>query len=129
MRKIVIVCLCAALLLALPFTSLAIQPRQLVPRNSPSVPIPDGDPDGPTEGGLDDPSDWNYLVLGFTFVVLTVGDIDQFINYSEQMEFDDPFMLALWMLINGMTISFDSLIAFCCFGEAFDIWDIDEDGC
>lgn len=149
MRKIVMVCICIALLLALPFTSLATQPRQLVPKNSPSVPTPDnGDPDGPTEGFLDDPTDWQYLFKAcFWFLLMAIDEGAVYIgifNITTQEQLEDLFDNPFWMnelvenltdaeefifLLLAMSMMTELYIYFGCIIEAFDVWDLDGDGC
>jgi len=124
MRKIVMVCICITLLLLLPLTSLAAQPRQLVPKNSPSVPTPDnGDPDGPFVGGLDDITDWTNLVNGIGFLFATGGCLMSLLLVDLEQQND------ISILLNIVLLPLNIRWGFFAFTEAFDMRDVDGDGC
>lgn len=150
MGKIIIVCLCAALLLVLPFNSLAVLPRPLVPENRIGVHTPDnGDPDGPTNGFLDDPTDWRYLVKAYVYLyVLAYSDLAVmefcFPDYPPDLIDNDimGFLENVTEFFENLTeeeynifylltfkMTAEMIVYFACLLEAFDIWDIDKDGC
>lgn len=125
MKKIIFVCLCTILLLTLSFTSLASKPKSLVPANHKIAFPPNGDPDGPYDGGLDDITDWENLVRGIAMVLLftanTIGtdftDIGASGNYRELVSY------IFWGVI--LLVS-----AAMYLGEAFDRYeDRFNDGC
>jgi len=137
MRKIVMVCVCVALLISLPFTSLAVTPKPLVPENRIGVPTPDnGDPDGPTEGRLDDPTDWRYLGRALIYFWTFAIDLVAFSTFLEELNItaDEIFdanlteieLILMMLFFNGGMLE-HFIIG--CLVEAFDIWDIDKDGC
>ena len=93
----------------------------------PAVPLPDDDPDGPWEGGLDDSMDWAYLSMGC--LITGVMGIDSFTALGLSNYIEDEWDLVTWMLITGISLSVDFVLAWMCFAEAFDIREIDNDGC
>jgi hypothetical protein len=112
MRKIIIVCLCAALLISLPFTSLAMSPKPLALESRKSVSTPNGDPDGPYAGGFDDPTDWINFFFGIGWSGFVFGMIVIIVTAEE----------AGILTIIGLSVYtlYFVLNAFLSFGEAFD---------
>ena len=124
MKKIIMVCLCTALFLGIPFMSLASQPKPFLPETRTILSAPNGDDDGPYAGGLDDPTDWIYLasfvgnlliIPGYILNVLTVTQEKGVISIG----FVWNFLILYWAVRYG---------AFYGFFEAFDLRDMDEDG-
>ena len=124
MKKIIMVCLCTALFLGAPLMSLAVQPESFVLENRKILSTPNGDDDGPYAGGLDDPTDWIYLVSFIGNILIIPG-----------------YLLSLLMVhqekgIISFGFVWNSLILYWCvrygvfygFFEAFDLKDMDEDG-
>ena len=116
--------ICTTLLLAIPFTSLAVTPKQLVPEYRKITPTPNDDPDGPYAGGLDDITDWINL-LSFIGNLLIIPGFLLTLSYiiSEQQGIISLFMNLLflyWTMRYGVYQGF---------AEAFDRRDFDEDGC
>ena len=89
------------------------------------APLPDGDPDGPTEGGLDDPTDWWYAGL---VVVISGAEIASIVVMWEDYKAGEA---TLWELITVFVdMSFGSTIfSYIFILEAFDVEDLDRDGC
>ncbi len=118
------VCLCTALFLGTPFTSLAAQPKPFVPEHRQIVSTPNGDDDGPYAGGLDDPTDWIYLISFIGNLLIIPGYLLTLLMVSEEkglisIGFVWNFMILYWCVRYGV---------FYGFVEAFDINDVDEDG-
>lgn len=129
MKKIVMVCICTSLLLAIPFMSLEVQPKPLLPENRIGVPTPDnGDPDGPFEGGLDDPTDWIYLLSAIGNLLILPGfAYAMYMVIKEVIEGEGSPIGIIWnSLILYWTMRYGVGSSFV---EAFDINDIDGDGC
>ena len=118
------VSVCIALLLGIPFTSLAVSPRQLVPEYRKIASTPNGDPDGPYAGGLDDITDWINLLSFFGNLLVAPGfGLALYYTISQQQGLISLVMNSLflyWTVRYGVIDSFT---------EAFDINDVDEDGC
>jgi predicted DNA-binding WGR domain protein len=81
------------------------------------------DPDGPCEGGLDDPSDWVHLAIGI-FTLYLEGTT---YPLKELKEIDDLISLIVFILVD---IGYTTLLpVFVHFAEAFDILELYLDGC
>jgi hypothetical protein len=112
MRKRIIVYICATLLISLPFTSLAMSPKPLASESQKIVSTPNGDPDGPYAGGLDDPTDWINFFFGIGWSGFVFGMIVMIVS-AEEAGVLTVFGLSLYtfyFVINGLL----------SFGEAFD---------
>jgi len=117
------VCICAALLASLPFTSLAVTPKPLASESRKIVPTPNGDPDGPYVGGLDDPTDWENFFWGVAKIgFLGVGMVRLLFPDFETLGGTMKFILAIF------GVGFNSFTGLRSFAEAFDLKDIDNDG-
>ena len=81
--------------------------------------LPFGDPDGPLEGGLDDPFDWIYLGMTGVYGIIAVTFLRQ--NPLQNIEYLRQYIGLLGL---GMAFTGDVII---CLGEAFDIIDYDGD--
>jgi len=112
MRKIIIVCLCAALLILLPFTSLAISSKTLVPEPGEIVSAPNGDPDGPYAGGFDDPTDWVNFFFGIGWSGFVFGMIVIIITAEEA-----GLLTVIGLSVYTLYFVVNALLSF---GEAFD---------
>jgi hypothetical protein len=128
-----------------------------VSNNRQGIPTPDnGDPDGPTEGFLDDPTDWQYLIKGCIYYslagldMLAIG-IGIFNLTLDQFEFDtweeyweavnelndylartfENMTVEKQMILMLLLVRFEAeaMLVQACFIEAFDFWDFDKDGC
>ena len=127
MKRIVMVCICTALLMAIPFSSLAAQPSPLVPEQHKIIfPSPNGDPDGPFVGGLDDPTDWINLVAAVGNLMLIPGYLLA-ISYiiSEPQGLQSLPSLIWYLLLIYWGLGYGALGSF---ADAFDLRDPDEDG-
>jgi len=82
------------------------------------------DPDGPTEGGLDDPSDWINLIyaLGWGFVLL--GNV--LTSNPAGIDTIREIIGGLWNLVWNVVFLVSVPLYLL---EAFDLVDSDEDGC
>ncbi len=96
--------------------------------------LPSSDPNGPYRGGLDDPTDLNYL----TSAVIALINLAIMLYKNTPMEYIDDLKESLengnyfnvTMDLSGLTsyaIIMVSLLIFTL--EAFDILDCDRDGC
>jgi len=113
-KKALLVGFCISILLLLQYPVLAMQEN--IPINDPFE-----DPDGPLEGGLDDPSDWNYLLnAGFFIYVLLKGINDKSLFNSGTLR------IFIGVLSAYGLFTFD---AGASLGEALDLIEIDGDGC
>ncbi len=117
------VCICTTLLLAIPFTSLAVSPKSFVPEYQKIAPTPNGDPDGAYAGGLDDPTDWENFFWGVAKIgFLGVAVVRLLFPDFETLRGTMRFMLAIF------GVGFNSITGLRSFAEAFDLKDIDNDG-
>jgi hypothetical protein len=122
MKKIVMVCICTTLLLATPFTSMAASPNPHLPEHSKITPTPNGDPDGPLAGGLDDISDWGYLLTFIGSVLYIPGNLIALSYTISQQQ-------GLLNLIRNLVFLYFSIYGIVAgLTEAFDIKDLDDDG-
>jgi len=113
-KKTLLIGFCISILLLLQFPVSAIQEN--IPINDPFE-----DPDGPLEGGLDDISDWNYLLdAGFFIYTIVKGLKDKTLFNSGSLRVFIGVLSAygLFTLDTGLYL-----------GEAFDLIEIDGDGC
>ncbi len=95
-------------------------PKPIAEENT-GEPRPNGDPDGPWEGGLDDPTDFFHLGEG----IFCLGTLGKGIVNTDIQDFDNIVVLIGWLCSFG----FFSITAIFDFAEAFDIWEITRDGC
>jgi hypothetical protein len=123
MKKIVMVGICTALLVAIPFTSMAVSPKPLVPEHLKVTFTPNSDPDGPFAGCLDDPSDWANLVNGIGCLFLVGGSLMTLLLVD--LDQQKPFSIFLTIAF----IPYNAYLCFYYFTEAFDMRDGDGDGC
>ena len=126
MQKIIMVCICAILLLAIPFSSLAVTPKPLVPEIQKITPKPIDDPDGPFAGGLDDPADWINLISSIGNLFLIPGyllALSYIISEQQGLQGLPSFiwycLLIYWGVRYGVINGFT---------DALDLQDPDEDG-
>ena len=92
---------------------------------SPKLCLWGDDPDGPFEGGLDDPTDWKDLFIAIFngFIVGTyISDIPEIIDLILSLKL---LSVSIYIITFGLYSSY-TLIEL---GDAFDIIDPDEDGC
>jgi len=80
------------------------------------------DPDGPYEGGLDDPSDWINLFLSLVNTII----LGKFLNKYKPRDFlrEDSLTVSLYIL-NCSTLTLNGLLYL---ADAFDIFDYEENG-
>ena len=116
------VCICTTLLLAIPFPSLAVSPKPLVPEYQKIALTANGDPDGPTEGGLDDISDWGNLLSFIGNLLLIPSGL---ITLSYVISVQKGLISFLW---NLLILYFFVYGVFAGFTDAFDLRDPDKDG-
>ena len=125
-KKILIAGFFVAIMLLVPATT-ATRTNLLATSkiNDNIAPLPDGDPDGPTEGGLDDPSDWNYA----GYVAFLLG-IDMIMIQAMWEDYKEGGT-TLWGIIKatGALSIYTAFVSYICLLEAFDVKDLDRDGC
>jgi len=114
MKKTILVSFCVVILLTIPF--LTIAEPEIAPVDGPD------DPDGPYEGGLDDPTDWwnlgnGVILLGYMGIEVVTTDIIDMNSMVELIK----WVLLFFGLLGLPTIGY--------FTEAFDIWDLNRDDC
>ena len=85
--------------------------------------LSDDDPDGPFEGGLDDPQDWLDLYLGIIYgFMLAVFIKHQALKGAFATR--NIFTITTWIIDYGLY----TYVTLTDFGDAFDIIDPDGDG-
>lgn len=90
---------------------------------NPKFILNDEDPDGPFEGGLDDPYDWMNLYFGIIYgLLLAICIKNQALK--EEFQTGNIFKTINWIIKYGL-YTLNTLIGF---GEAFDIINPDDDG-
>ena len=109
LKKTILSIICAGIILLVPYTAIA--------GNSDP---PFEDPDGPTQGGLDDLKDLEHLAIGVGIIVIVRRNID----INDIPDIDGIIELILYLSPLGY-FSYRALIHFL---EAFDIREIVRDG-
>ena len=89
----------------------------------PKIILNGDDPDGPFEGGLDDPYDWMNLYFGIIYgLILAIFIKNQALK--EAFITGNIFTIIIWIIKYGL-YTLNTLIRF---GDAFDIINPDDDG-
>lgn len=97
--------------------------KMKVQNPNPKLTLNGDDPDGPFEGGLDDPQDWLDLYFGIVYGVMLALFIK---HHALKGAFStgNIFTIVIWIIDYGL-YTYNTLTDF---GDAFDIIDPDEDG-
>ncbi|RLF57492.1 MAG: hypothetical protein DRN27_07695 [Thermoplasmata archaeon] len=114
--KSILVCICTTLLILMSFPTMA-EP-EILNVNDP----PFEDPDGPREGGLDDATDFIHLAKA----LLVLRTMNVAINETQISDFDNIIHLIMWSFSICGVFVFYVIFDFL---EAFDIMEIEFDGC